>query len=379
VAKSLSKERNNKMKKRIMVILLVTVTVLMLSGCVSKTNQTDELAHKRTITDMVGRTVEIPTRVEKIVPLGNTPRMIAYLKLAEKAVGIGSMQSDSISPVTAYAYVNKDLWKDLPVVGTDAGGATDYYPEQIIAASPDVIFCSYNAELANAIQTKTGTPTIAVSIGTLFGDDYEQSLRILADVCGVQDRAEEVISYINDCLNDFLARTSDIPDEKKPSVLGAAATFKGSHGIEGVYSRYPIFNAIDAYDVTSGISDTIGGLLIDIEQILSWNPRYIFLDSGGVGLVKQDYIANPTFYKQLWAINNDNVYQYPSSTSYFPNVEISLANCYYVSSLIYPEQFKDIKFEEKATEIFMFFLGTDDYLNVLSKSGHGYSKVNFGG
>ena len=80
---------------------------------------------------MVGRTVEIPTTVEKIVPLGNTPRMITYLGLAEKAVGIGGMAADKISPVTAYAYANKDLRANLPVVGTDASGATDYYPNKL--------------------------------------------------------------------------------------------------------------------------------------------------------------------------------------------------------------------------------------------------------
>lgn len=373
------------MKKSIALILVVVFAVCMFAGCESKEEQaspspgqSDETATTRTITDMVGRTVEIPAAAEKIVPLGNTPRMITYLGLAGKAVGIGGMAADKISPVTAYAYANKDLWANLPVVGTDAAGATDYYPEQIIAVAPDVILCSYTAELADEIQTKTGIPTVAVAMGTLFGEDYEQALRLLADVCGVQDRAEEVITYIDDCLKDLADRTADVPDTDKPTVLGAAATFKGAHGIEGVYSKYAVFNAIAANDVTTGIFDAAGGVLIDKEQVLGWDPQYIFLDSGGVGLVKQDYTAAPDFYKQLQAVNNGNVYQYPSSTSYYSNVEIPLVNSYYVASLIYPEQFKDINFEEKANEIFKFFIGADDYLSVLNGAGAGYGKVDLG-
>lgn len=373
------------MKKSIALILVVVFAVCMFAGCESKEEQaspspgqSDETATTRTITDMVGRTVEIPASVEKIVPLGNTPRMITYLGLAGKAVGIGGMAADKISPVTAYAYANKDLWANLPVVGTDAAGATDYYPEQIIAVAPDVILCSYTAELADEIQTKTGIPTVAVAMGTLFGEDYEQALRLLADVCGVQDRAEEVITYIDDCLKELADRTADVPDTDKPTVLGAAATFKGAHGIEGVYSKYAVFNAIAANDVTTGIFDAAGGVLIDKEQVLGWDPQYIFLDSGGVGLVKQDYTAAPDFYKQLQAVNNGNVYQYPSSTSYYSNVEIPLVNSYYVASLIYPEQFKDINFEEKANEIFKFFIGADDYLSVLNGAGAGYGKVDLG-
>ncbi len=371
------------MKKSISFALIVvfTFTVFMFAGCGVQNPASpghSSKAETRTITDMVGRTVEIPATVEKIVPLGNTPRMITYLGLAEKAVGIGGMATDKISPVTAYAYANKDLWANLPVVGTDAAGATDYYPEQIIAVAPDVILCSYTAELADEIQKKTGIPTIAVAMGTLFGEDYEQALRLLADVCGVPDRAEEVITYTDDCLKDLAARTADVPNTAKPTVLGAAATFMGAHGIEGVYSKYAVFSAIAANDVTTGITNLAGGVLVDKEQILGWNPQYIFLDSGGIELVKQDYAKTPGFYRQLQAMNNENIYQYPSSTSYFSNVEIPLVNSYYVAGLIYPEHFKDINFEEKANEIFKFFLGADNYLKVLNGAGLGYGKVDLG-
>ena len=375
-------------KKLSAILLTAALMFTLFAGCGTKAEQASAqpsasaeqtpAATTRTITDMVGRTVEIPATVEKIVPLGNTPRMITYLGLAGKAVGIGGMAADKISPVTAYAYANKDLWANLPIVGTDAAGATDYYPEQIIAVKPDVILCSYTSELADEIQTKTGIPTVAVAMGTLFGDDYNEALRLLADVCGVKDRAEEVISYIDDCLNDLKTRTANVPEADKPTVLGAAATFKGAHGIEGVYSKYAVFNAIAANDVAKGISDTSGGVLVDKEQVLGWNPQYLFLDSGGVSLVKQDYAATPDFYKQLKAVNDGNVYQYPSSTSYYSNVEIPIVNAYYVGSILYPEQFKDIVFNDKANEIFKFFLGADDYLSVINGAGAGYGKVDLG-
>jgi iron complex transport system substrate-binding protein len=187
-----------------------------------------------------------------------------------------------------------------------------------------------------------------------------------------------VINYINDCLADLETRTADIAEASKPAVLGAAATFKGAHGIEGVYSNYAVFEAIAANDVTEGISDTTGGVLVDKEQVLGWNPEYIFLDSGGVSLVEQDYAESPDFYAQLTAVQNGNVYQYPSSTSYYSNVEIPIVNSYYVAGLLYPEQFEDISFEEKANEIFKFFIGTDDYLSALEASGAGYEKVDLG-
>jgi len=369
------------MKKSILVTLMVALAVSLFAGCSNNAateipaNTTPET---RTITDSLGRQVEIPSTVERIVPLGNTPRMIVYLGLANKVVGIGGMDPEQITPVTAYAYANKDVWANVPLVGTDAFGATDYYPEQIISVNPDVVLCSYNKELADEIQTKTGIPTVAVPMGTLFGEDFNSALLLLGDVCGAEDRAEEVVSYIKDSLTDLKTRTAGVPDEDKPTILGAAATFKGMHGIDGVYTNYAVFAAISANDVTKGMSSTFGALLVDKEQILGWNPQYIFFDSGGVGLVNVDYKENPGFYAQLEAVQNGNLHQYPSSTSYYSNNEIPIVNAYYVASLLYPEQFKDIVFEQKANEIFKFFLGADDYLSKLEAAGAGYGKVTLG-
>jgi iron complex transport system substrate-binding protein len=364
------------MKKFISMVLLIAIATGLFAGCGSATPESS--AATRTITDGVGRTVEIPVTIERIVALGNTPRMITYLGLADKAVGIGGMDAANITPVTAYAYANKDLWANVPLVGTDAAGATDYYPEEIIAVQPDIILCTYTAELADEIQSKTGTPVFAVPYGTLFGEDFNDSLRLLGDACGAGDRAEAVVAYIKDCLADLADRTAGITDEDKPSVLGAAATFKGMHGIDGVYTNYAVFKAISANDVTTGLASTMGALLVDKEQILEWNPNYIFLDSGGVGLVKADYGENASFYAQLTAVADGNLYQYPSSTSYYTNNEIPIVNSYFVGSLLYPEQFQDIDFETKANEIFKFFLGVDDYLGKLDAVGAGYDRVTLG-
>ena len=124
--------------------------------------------------------------------------------------------------------------------------------------------------------------------------------------------------------------------------------------------------------------DEVDAVLVDKEKIIEWNPGYIFLDSGGVDIVKTDYAENRDFYAHLSAFEDQQVYQYPSSTSYYTNVEIPLVNSYYVASIVFPEQFADIVFAEKANEIFKFFLGAEGYLGELEASGFGYGKITFG-
>lgn len=336
----------------------------------------EEDGAKRVVVDALGREVELPAKVERIVPLGNTPRMITYLGLADKVVGRGSMELNMISPQTAYAYTNKELWKDVPVVGTDAKGNTDYYPEEIIATNPDVILCTYAEDIVKDIEAKTGLPVVAVSTGKLFAEDYDEAFKILGQVCGVEDRAEEVVNYIHTCLDDLNNRTVDIPEEEKPSVISAAATFKGVHGIEGVRMRDAILEAVNAKNIAKGEKGPEVAI-VDREQILAWNPDYIFCDFGGVALVKEDQKADPAFYNELTAFKNNHIYQHPSSTSYYSNLEIPLVNAYYIGSVLYPEKFEDVDINEKAKEIFKFFLNKEDYLTELEGDGAFYGPIDF--
>lgn len=374
-----------KMFKKTAAFLLAAAVALSLCACgASPAKETPESTgsemETKTITDALGREVTVPATVEKIIPLGNTPRMITYLGLADKVVGIGDCEIAE-SPLQAYAYVNRELWKDLPIVGSDSMGETSYYPEELIQAAPDVIVCTYGLDTVQDIERQTGLPVVAVTDASLFTPEYEDSLRILGEVCGVSERAEAVVEFINTCIADLRARTENIPDDDKPSILAAAATFKGSHGIEGVYSNYAVFDVISVNDVTRGMTDTgvAGGLLVDKEQILAWDADLIFLDYSGVELVRQDMAENPDFYTQLKAFRSGDVYQCPNSTWHWSNVEIPLVSAYYMGSLLYPEAFADVDFEAKAAEIFEFFLGQPDYLNTLAEAGAGYMKLDLEG
>ena len=334
-------------------------------------------AKTRTITDVLGRTVEIPEKVERIVPLGNASRIATYLGLQDKFVTVCSGDRNT-TPYMAYGWFNQDKWADLPVAAS--GGYGVFHPEVILAAEPDVILCTFEPDIVKSIEEQTGLPVVAVAQGTLFGEDYEQALRIFGDVCGVSDRAEEVISYINGCLDELESLTKDVPNENKPLVLGAGATFRGGHGIDGVYVDYPVFTAIKANDAAVGLDkqsfDT--GVEVDKEQILAWDPDYIFIDAGNIGLVNEQYASDPGFFDQLKAVKEGHVYQWPNSTCNYTNVEIPLVGAYYAGSILYPEQFANINFEEKAEEIFKFFLGGEGYLQVLSDNGFGYNQVEIG-
>lgn len=376
-------------RKRILSLLMSLLLVLSLTACGAKNEASDsqnpqepavdtpaeEQSGNRVIVDMLGREVEIPNEVQRIVPLGNATRLGVYLQVQDRFVTIN--QGDlSESPFMAYGWANHDAWTSLPVAAS--GGYGVFHPEVILEADPDVILCTYEADIVASIEEQTGIPVVAVAQGQLFGEDYIQSLRILGDVCGVPERAEAIAAFIESCLADLNARTADIADDTKPLSLGAAATFRGGHGISGVYVDFPVFDAVHARDAAAGLEhqpfDT--GVEVDKEQILDWNPEILFLDAGNLGLVRTEYAEDPAYFAQIAAVQNGAVYQLPNSTDNYTNVEIPLVNAYYVGSILYPDAFADVDFEAKAAEIFEFFLGRPDYLNVLKEAGLGYQPVS---
>ncbi|MBO4819316.1 MAG: ABC transporter substrate-binding protein [Firmicutes bacterium] len=358
------------MKKTISFLLALA---MLLSFCACGSGNKEPENAVRTITDGLGREVEVPAEVKTIVTLGNASRMAAYLGLADRMITVANGDL-SESVVMAYGYYNHDMWSSLPIAAS--GGYGEINPEVIIEADPDVILCTYEEDIVANIEEQLGRKVVAAPQGTLFGEDYELALRVFGDACGVKDRAEEVINYIHSCLEDLDNRTKGLGDDVKPSVLCAAATFKGGHGIEGVYANNAVLAAVNAKDVTIGYIDAQKGVEVDKEQIIAWDPQVLIFDASNIGLIKNQYAEDQNLFESLQAVKNGKLYQWPNSTSNYTNVEIPIVNAYYAGSLMFPEAFADVDFDAKAEEVFRFFLGHEGYLKVLNDAGMGYGTVS---
>lgn len=79
--------------------------------------------------------------------------------------------------------------------------------------------------------------------------------------------------------------------------LGAISA-KGPHGITSTKAFFTPLNWLRVQNVADKIGKQ-GHLFIDKEMLLSWNPDYIFIDTGGLNLVREDYIKYREFYKKI--------------------------------------------------------------------------------
>lgn len=333
-----------------------------------------DAAGTRLITDSEGREVEIPEKVESIVCLNvGALRYTCYMQAQDLVIGVEDYEKEqSIS--RGYNYVNFELFQDLPVVGNNG----EHYPEEIIYADPDVIVMSaYDDSDADSLQEKTGIPVVVVpGSDSMMDEGAYETFRIMGELYGREDRAQELIDYMDSIKEDLETRTADVAEEDKLTAYVAGVSYKGAHGFEGTEAGYGPFAAINAKNLADETGQT-GPFDIDPEQVLAWDPDVIFVDFNGLDMVNEDYASNPEYYEQLTAVQEGRVYSQISFRSSASNLDTALADTYYAASVLYPEQFADVDPEEKAAEIFEMLLGENFYED-LKANGYEFRQITIG-
>ena len=355
-------------------IILFSLLAAMLCGLAACGGTDVDTANTRTITDGAGRQVQVPEKIQSIVCVGvGALRYSCYMDAADLVIGVEDYETKT-DFMRLYNYVNFDKFKSLPVIGTNG----QPYAEEIISLCPDVIVMSKYASVeADDLQAKTGTPVVVVpgSDTTLDADAYE-TIRILGQLYGKEDRAKELTDYLNSIKQDLDERTKDIPEEEKPAVYVGGVSFKGHHGFEGTEAGYGPFALIGAKNLADTTGQN-GAFNIDLEQVLSWDPDIIFVDFNGMDFIREDYARNPDYYNALTAVQEGKVYSQISFRSFASNLETALADAYYAACVIYPEQFRDVDPIAKAGEIFEMLLGTNPYAD-LKEAGYEFRAIEIG-
>ena len=236
---------------------------------------------------------------------------------------------------------------------------------------------AYDDGDADTLQNTTGIPVVLVpGSDSMMDEGAYETFRIMGEVYGKEQRAEELIDYMDEIKKDLDTRTSGVPDEEKPTVYVCGVSFKGAHGFEGTEAGYGPLSAIRAKNLADETGQE-GPCDIDLEQVLAWNPDVLFVDFSGLPLINEDHAANSDYYSQLKAVQEGNVYSQIPFRSSASNLETALADTYYAASILYPEEFADVDPVEKAGEIFETLLGTDFYGD-LKENGYEFRTIEIG-
>lgn len=345
---------------------------------------------EKTITDGYGRSVTIPAEVKEVLCSGSgCLRYLTYLGGQDLIVGVDSIEKEpQTMDARGYALLNPQF-KDYPLFG-EFRGKDD--PEKIIGIAPQLVFktgltgsgttATTNAEEGNKLTEKTKIPVVMIPYGSLR-DAKEQAemfsaLRIMGDVIGKKERADELITYIEEAISDLETRTKDIPESEQKTAYVGGVSYAGAHGIISTEPAYPPF----IWTHVKNVAGKMGTQHADVakEAIVDWDPEYLFMDvgtlqmdsEGGIGELKND----PAL-QGLSAIKNGNVYGVLPYNFYNTNYENVLADAYFIGKTVYPDKFADIDLEKKTDEIMTKFLGASPLKQINSQyKNMGFTQIS---
>lgn len=376
------------MLRGIIVFVSIFIAVILIVGCsaeetgedvngeaigepAAEEQKTEDAADYISVTDMAGRTIEVPKEINRVATLcGCAHRFLVYLDAADLISGV--RESEKREPLRSpwnLALVPEIF--DIPVF-------SDEDPETIIAASPDIMIATQLADGFDFFEhedlsEKVGVPLVIVRPYVSFSAhqaEVIESLRVLGKTLDREARAEELIIQIEDIINDLDERTRDIPDEEKPTVYVGGKAWAGSMGITSTSSMYSAFDFINADNVASELGEE--NAFIDKEALLLWDPDYIFLEATGFEQAMED--LNAPEFSTLTAVQNGNIYRILPKIWTNTNHETVLVNAYYIGSVIFPDQFADYEIAEKADQIFKVFVGSPVYQEMTEVHG-AYGRV----
>lgn len=323
-------------------------------------------AQARTITDAMGRVVQIPDTVERVLCSGSgCLRLLSYLQGQHLVVAVDDIETRRNEfDARPYALANPQF-KNMPVFGQFRGQDN---PELILTLEPQpqLIFKIFGGSGydPNELHAKTGIPVVVVDAGNL-GERrplLHASLRLMGDIIGKSQRAEELIAYFEQAIDDLHARTADIPLAERPSVYLGGVAFRGPHGFQSTEPAYPPFAFVGARNLAGqGLGKKMAVAEVAKEQIVAWNPEYLFVDLSTLqmgdragGLFE---LRNDPAYATLDAAIKGRVFGLLPYNWYSQNFESILANAYFIGKVLYPERFQDIDPMVQADAIYRFVVG----------------------
>ncbi len=362
--------------KKILGFFLIPALVIVIAAKLEASN-----GETVTVTDMGKRSVTVPLAPKRIICLSSgTLRLICYLQATDRVVGVEDFEKTR-PYARPYIIANPELTK-LPRIGPGGPGSINKEPdlEAVLNVKPDVIFISYmEPRNADELQKKLGIPVVILTHGRFasFDELVYGSLRVAGKILNKEKRAEEVIDFVENKRLDLGTRSKGFDESQKPSVYVGGVGYKGVQGIESSDASFTPIEWVGGRNIAKEVSKG-EHLFIDKEKLLSLNPSIIFIDGGGLNLVKQDFEKRPEFYKGLGAFRDNRVYALYPFNYYTTNVDTAIADAYTVGKVLYPEKFADVSLPDKADEIYTFLVGKHVYKEMEKDFGPLGRVVNLG-
>ena len=302
-------------------------------------------AEPRVLVDSVGRRVNAPDKVNRVLAAGPPASILLYALAPDAMIGWVPALPDAARPFVLPSV------RELPPTErmTSRGQTPD--AEKIKALKPDLIvdFGSIGGsyvELAEKVQADTKVPYALIDGGL---DRLQTSLRLVGDFLGRRERAEALARYAEQTRARLDAALPKAPPDRRPKVYVA----RGPDGLQSAVKGSALTEVVEragGINVAEGKPGRGGAVDVTQAQIAAWKPDFVIaLDKGAYEAMRKP-----------GASGSAHVLAAPTSPWNWlgepPSIN-RLMGLRWLSAMFYPPQGK-IDLPSEAKEFHRLFYGT---------------------
>ncbi len=326
------------MKKKLTVLLL-TLTALSLFA-------------QRQFTDMAGRSVELPPAEEIVTIFTANPTASVFLYTLdyERMAGWNlTLYKDAVPLLPAAV-------RKLPKYGTLYGNGKAVSDEEVFAARPQLLLLM--GELTDDLTARADelTARFRLPVVVLDGDlnRMDGAYRLLGEICGVPQRAEELALFCRGVIDRAVTLTATLSGEEKKTVF-----YSLGDGLE----TYPRGTALSDYMELCGAVNVVdlpydrvlGHMNISFEELAVRAPEYILAGSFANSPANEGSVYNRPAWKALKA-QVALIPHLPFDIFAKPPSANRIAGIIWLQALLYPDRV-DYDVEEELDRFNRLFYG----------------------
>ncbi len=358
--------------------LIVLVLTIALAGCTQNEASSPESAGMTTVTDLMGREVDVKVPVSSVVLLYGLEDYAAVggEEALNKLVGLNSWRYMKYRPDWWQGWVENHPWlAELPDVGQP--GKT-FEVEQVLKLNPDVVIADrsmfkYMDEDLKRLE-KAGIPVIftdyfphSSNITELF-EKVNRSTMLLGTLLGEEERAKELVQFFREQVISVVEKAQNTENKPKAIVFATWSEWR-AYGKEGMYNHW-----IDMAGGRNIAAEVVSGASGDVnpEFVLEHNPDVIVftcnnnfpngqrvaigytVDSDAEAKVALMELVDRPGWENLNAVKNGKVYIVHHGLSHGHIFEFACLQ--YIAKWLHPELFGDLNPERSLKEFYERFM-----------------------
>jgi len=356
--------------------LIILLLLVLISGCgkqseIMEPNATIPVT--RVITDMAGRNVMIPDKVNRVAAI----EVLGY----EKMFLLG--ESDKLVSML----LTNPPWmlQTNPKVQQISKMTGEINVEDILNQKVDVVFSRYDEKKIEQLTTLGIPVLVSQPVASSFAntasyiEKIKESVRLFGKVMGseAEQKAEMWCAYYDEKVKYVTARTSQIPENRRVKVY----CVRGPDALttQGVNSHTFCFGELAGANMFMKNSGLEGKGPASMEEVVKWNPDVIFVGRQ----YSTDLVLKDARWQNIKAVKEGKVYVIPDGVFYWDGSTEGVLMMEYMAKVLYPDLFTDLDMMTQLKEYYVKFyhynltdVEANKILNGLSPDGSRVNSMN---